>query len=312
MEKIKGLAKLIGNTKTIKIVYKIDGILRHVYCKCEWLNLSGSVKDRVAFRMLSDAYKDGRLQPGGQICEVTSGNMGISLAAVSRILGNEVIACMPEFMSKERIELLKLYGAKVELYKGFDECFHAADEYGKKGTFLPKQFENKSNFLAHYEGTGVEILKSVPQIDAFIAGVGTSGTLSGCGTYLKENTNCKVYALEPSESKILSTKVAHGPHGIQGLSDDLIPKLFDYNLIDGIVEVSTEDSISMAQKLCKELGLGVGISSGANFLGAVLLAEENVVTVFSDDNKKYLSTDLTKNIKSNLVDRIELIGIEEV
>lgn len=312
-EKLLNLKKMIGNTPLIKINYKYKNISRSAYMKAEWYNLTGSIKDRVAYSILLHAYEQGLINEKTKICEVSSGNMGISFAALGHYLGNSVTICIPHTMSKERIELIKSYGANVILTENFAEAFKLADKYEKEGYFIPHQFENKYNALAHYETTAPEIASHLNDIPAFIAGVGTSGTLTGCGMYFKEKYGSKLYALEPIQSSILTCGKSNGPHQIQGLSDDLIPALYNKDLFDDIIRVDDTDSIVMAQKLCKELSLGVGISSGANFLGCVLSGENNIVSVFSDDNKKYLSTNLCNDtLKSKLVDSIELIDFEVI
>lgn len=306
--KFKELEKLIGNTPLVKINYEYNGKIKSIFTKLEWYNLSGSIKDRPALQILKQAYYSGNLKLGQTICETTSGNMGISICAISKHLNCPVVICMPKFMSEERKQLLKLYGAKLELTENFKHAFLKADEYRKNGAFLTSQFENNNNSLAHQQ-TGLEIYNKVKNISCFVSGIGTGGTIVGTGKYLKQKTNCKIIAIEPEESKILSTGVS-GCHKIQGLSDEIIPKLYQPQIIDNILQIKSNDAICMAQKLCSNLGLGVGISSGANFLGCVLSGLNNCATVFADDNKKYLSTDLANNLQSNLVDKIKLINCE--
>ena len=312
-EKLLNLKQLIGNTPLIKINYKYKSIYRCAYMKAEWYNLTGSIKDRVAYYILLHAYENGLIKDDTRICEVSSGNMGISFAALGHYLGNSVTICIPKTMSEERIKIIKSYGANVILTNDFKEAFEITNKFEAEGYFIPHQFENEYNALAHYETTAKEIASKLEEVPAFIAGVGTSGTLTGCGGYLKEKYNSSIYALEPIQSSILTCGKSNGPHKIQGLSDDLIPKLYNPSLIKDIIRVDDIDSIVMAQKLCKELSLGVGISSGANFLGCVLSGEKNIVSVFSDDNKKYLSTELCDDtLKSELVDSIELIDFEVI
>ena len=202
-EKFKSLEKLIGRTPLIKIRYKYNGCVKTACCKAEWYNLSGSIKDRVAYYILKNAYENGELKPNKTIVEVTSGNMGISFAAISRYLGNKMVAVMPKFMSEERFKILRMYGAELDLTEGFEEAFVEAETYKKQNAFLPYQFENKYNALAHYETTAPEIEKQTDKYPCFIAGVGTAGTLHGCGKYFKEKYNSKVFALEPLQSSLL-------------------------------------------------------------------------------------------------------------
>ncbi|MCQ2959673.1 MAG: cysteine synthase family protein [Bacteroidales bacterium] len=311
VNKFEQLGRLIGNTPLIKINYRFKGENRYAYIKAEWYNLSGSIKDRVAFYILKNAYEKGVISENTPICEVTSGNMGISFAAISRYLGNPITICIPRFMSEERFKLLKLYGAQLELTDDFESAFKKAEEYKSKGCFLTYQFENEYNMIAHYETTAPEIEAKISEYPCFIAGVGTAGTLHGCGKYFKEKHNSKMFALEPLQSSILTLGKSLGPHKIQGLSDEIIPGLYPKNLVDDIIRVDDNDAIAMAQKLCKELSLGVGISGGANFLGCVLSGYNGAMSVFADDNKKYLSTALAdESIHSQLVDEIELLGFE--
>ena len=309
MENIKGL---IGNTPIIKINYEYKNKILSAFFKAEWYNLTGSIKDRVALNIIKEGYDNGRLKPKQEIVEVTSGNMGISLTAIGVLLGHKVTIFMPKKMSNERKLLLKLYGANLIETEGFEEAFELSEKYAKeKSAFIAHQFENVSNANAHKSTTAVEILNQIKdKINGFIAGVGTSGTLSGVGSVLKEKLGIKLFALEPESSKLFSTGKTHGEHKLQGLSDNIIPKLYNPKIVDEIISVSDDDAIAMAQKLSKELGLGVGISSGANFVGVVLSGLNNMVSVFADDNKKYLSTDLAKPISTNLVENIKLINYE--
>ncbi len=301
---------LIGNTPLLAIHCHYKGSRRTVFAKAEHLNLSGSIKDRMAFHILATAYRDGAIRKGDIIAEATSGNTGISFAAIGHAFGNPVHVFMPEWMSKERIALIKSYGAAVTLVSheegGFVGCIEKADtfsyEHGR--VFLPHQFSNLANPEAHYLTTGPELWSQLGSVgfepDAFVAGVGTGGTIVGMAAFLKEmNPNVKLFPLEPAESPTLSTGHQVGNHRIQGISDEFIPAICDLKKLDEVIAVSDGDSILMAQKLACELGLAVGISSGANFIGALLAMERLgsdavVATVFSDDNKKYLSTDLVQ------------------
>ena len=307
MNKLNEVKRLIGNTPLIEVSYSYKGKVKTVLAKLEWYNLSGSIKDRPAYEIIKTAYEKGELKEGQTICETTSGNMGISISAIARLINNPVVICMPKFMSEERKELLKLYGAKLELTENFIEAFKKAEEYKKNGAYLTYQFENDNNPKAHFNGTAKEIFSKLKDIPYFVSGVGTGGTLMGIGSFLKSKLGTKIVALDPKEASLLTFGRSMGKHKIQGLSDEIIPGIYDRSLVDSIIQISSDDAVCMAQKLCKELGLGVGISSGANFLACVLTGDR-AVTVFADDNKKYLSTDLSGNLKSDLVDEIKLIG----
>ncbi len=307
MNKLNEVKRLIGNTPLIEVSYSYKGKVKTVLAKLEWYNLSGSIKDRPAYEIIKTAYEKGKLKEGQTICETTSGNMGISISAIARLINNPIVICMPKFMSEERKELLKLYGAKLELTENFIEAFKKAEEYKKNGAYLTYQFENDNNPKAHFNGTAKEIFSKLKDIPYFVSGVGTGGTLMGIGSFLKSKLGTKIVALDPKEASLLTFGRSMGKHKIQGLSDEIIPEIYDRSLVDSIIQISSDDAVCMAQKLCKELGLGVGISSGANFLACVLTGDR-AVTVFADDNKKYLSTDLSGNLKSDLVDEIKLIG----
>lgn len=318
---------VIGNTPMINITYKYKGKENNVYAKLEMYNITGSIKDRVAYYIIKNAKEKGDLEENKPIIEATSGNTGISLSALGAYYKYPVYIFMPDWASKERIELMKLYGANIKLISkeqgGFIKCVEEAKKLAKElNGFLANQFENKDNILAHYETTGKEILGQLEgkNIAGFVSGVGTGGTLIGIGKRLKEQDNkIKVYALEPEKMPILSNGKILGQHKIEGIGDDFIPDIFkrNENIIEkDILLINDEDAINMARKLAKELGLGVGISSGANFIGSVLAQstlEGNIVTVFADDNKKYLSTDLGKKITNNtsfISNRVELLNYE--
>jgi cysteine synthase A len=308
--KIRHLWNMVGNTPMLEIAYRYGGTCRKIYVKCEHYNLTGSIKDRMALYILQQAYHLGHIKREDTIVEATSGNTGISFSAIGRALGNKVKIIMPDWLSKERIEIIKSLGAEVILVSkaagGFlgsialSEKMAAADS----NIFLPRQFDNRFNADAHSKTTAKEIWMQMQSIDitpaAFVAGVGTGGTIMGVGAYLKaRNPAIKIHPLEPAESPTLTTGYKVGSHRIQGISDEFIPSIVDLNQLDEVIQVSDGDSILMAQKLSKELGLAVGISSGANFIGAIQLQnkynlKQGVVTVFCDSNKKYLSTDLLK------------------
>jgi cysteine synthase A len=307
---IHGLSSLIGNTPLLEIEFLYKGKPRRIFAKAEQLNMTGSIKDRMALYIMKEAYANNTIKPGDRVIEATSGNTGISFSAVCRALGHPVTIFMPDWMSDERKNLIRSLGAEIILVSkeggGFRGSIQRTHEMAAsaKNTFLPRQFENNDNMMAHYTTTGPEIWWQLRfhnmTPDAFIAGVGTGGTIMGAGLYLKEqNPAIKLYPLEPSNSPTMSTGYKVGAHRIQGISDEFIPEIVKLGQLDEVVAVDDGDSIIMAQKLAGELGIGVGISSGANFLGALLKLEElgsdaKIVTVFSDDNKKYLSTGLMK------------------
>jgi cysteine synthase A len=323
----RGLGFLVGNTPLLGIECRVRGRKRIVYAKAEQLNLTGSIKDRMALHILRRAYLRGTLKPGAPIAEATSGNTGISFAAVGRALGHPVTIFMPDWMSQERKDLIRSLGAEVRLVSqqegGFLGAIRLAEEFAARtpGAFLPRQFSNADNLEAHAETTGPEIWWQLRfqdlKPDAFVAGVGTGGTVMGVGRYLRSmRPSVKVHPLEPSNSPTLSVGRRVGKHRIQGISDEFIPPIVDLSSLDAVVAVDDGDSILMAQKLARELGLGVGISSGANFLGAIAVQDRLgedavVVTVFADDNKKYLSTDLMREEpvrEGFLSPTVELLG----
>ena len=317
--------KLIGNTPMIKINYEYNRKQKSIYTKLEYYNLTGSIKDRVAYYIIENAKKRGELKEGMPIIEATSGNTGISLSALGTYYNHPVYIFMPDWASRERIELMKSFGAKVILISkedgGFIKCVEEAKNLAEeKQGFLSNQFANIDNFQAHYETTGVEMIEQIPEkVDGFVSGVGTGGTLMGTGAKLKEKyKDLKIVAIEPDKMPIISQGKKIAQHKIEGIGDDFVPDLIDKTKIDKIILVNDEDSINMSRKLSKELGLGVGISSGANFIGSVLLNEglnNPVSTVFADDNKKYLSTDLSKEIDYNkdfISNQIKLINYELV
>ncbi|MEM9600582.1 MAG: PLP-dependent cysteine synthase family protein [Pseudomonadota bacterium] len=302
------LEKLIGNTPMIAIDLSYQGDRRRIFAKLEYFNLSGSIKDRMALEVLRQAYETKALRPGDTIVEATSGNAGIALSALGRALGHPVVIYMPDWMSVERIELMRNYGADVRLVShaegGFLGSIAKTQELARtrNDVFLPRQFENEDNCNAHCRTTGPEILAQLDEAgaraSAFVAGVGTGGTVMGVGRALRQRDPAiRIHPLEPMESPTLSTGYKVGKHRIQGVSDDFIPDILCLQSLDRVVSVNDGDGIIMAQRLSAEFGLGVGISSGANLIGAIKAGHDggDVVTVFCDDSKKYLSTDLTKN-----------------
>ncbi len=324
-DKIRGISSLIGNTPVLEIDFLYKGEKRLIYAKAENFNMTGSIKDRMAFHIISKAYEKGALKPGMPIIEATSGNTGISFSAIGRALGHPVVIFMPDWMSRERINLIEGFGAQINLVSkeqgGFLGSIEMADKLALEiDGFRPQQFSNNDNCEAHQLTTGSELwwqLKYRDLVpDAFVAGVGTGGTVMGAGYFLKEqNPEIAIHPLEPSNSPTLTTGYKVGKHRIQGISDEFIPQIVDLEFLDEIVEVDDGDSIIMSQKLA-QLGIGVGISSGANFLGALKIQEKIgknaiVATIFSDDNKKYLSTDLLckEPVKEGFLStNIELLG----
>jgi len=330
LKKIAELEHLVGNTPLVEICFRYKGNNRKVYAKLEYFNFSGSVKDRMALHCLKRAYQSGEIKEGYTIAETTSGNTGIAFCAQGRYLGHECMIFMPDWMSAERVNLMKSFGATIQLVSreegGFLGCLRKTEEFSKAGNvYLPNQFSNEYNTEAHYTTTGPEILKQMDKlgekIHGVVAGVGTGGTIMGVGKYLRGvDSKIKVFPMEPESSPTLSTGYQIGKHRIAGISDEFIPAIMDMVFCNKTISVDDGDSIIMAQQLSKNLGLGVGISSGANFLAAIkasdLIGEgSNIVTTFSDDNKKYLSTDYTKEepIKDGyLSPDVELLGIKVV
>ena len=316
---------VIGNTPMIKIEYKYKGEENYVFAKLEYFNLTGSIKDRVAYYIIKNAKERGELKEKMPIVEATSGNTGISLAALGAYYKHPVYIFMPDWASVERVKLLKSYGAEVILISreegGFVKCVTEAKKMAKEmNGFLANQFANRDNYLAHYETTGEEIINQMTEdISGFVSGVGTGGTLIGTGERLKKNfPNMLITAIEPDKMPMISGGKIQGQHKIEGIGDDFVPDLVEKSKIDKIILINDNDAINMSRKLARELGLGVGISSGANLIGSVLLADEikgNVVTVFADDSKKYVSTDLFKEIDLNsnfISNQIELINYQKI
>ncbi|NLW52553.1 MAG: cysteine synthase A [Tissierellia bacterium] len=295
---MKKLLDTIGNTQLIKL----EHVTKHdIYVKVEKTNPAGSIKDRPAYYMIKDAIETGKLQEGMKIVEPTSGNTGIALAMIGKALGFEVEVVMSESMSVERRALMKSFGAKVILTKGelgLRGSVEKAQELVEQGGyFMPNQFDNPANIRAHMETTAPEIIESKLELKGFIAGVGTGGTVTGVGRVLKDlNKDIQVWALEPAESSLF-TENKPGPHKIQGIGPNVVPKNFDRNVVDQIITIKSDDAIEMAKRLSQEEGLMVGISSGANVLGAIKMAEAiggPIVTVLPDTSERYLSTALFK------------------
>ena len=327
--RLTSIARMIGNTPMLAIECRFRGTRRVVHAKAEYFNLTGSIKDRMALHILRRAYSERRIQPGDTIAEATSGNTGISLAAVGRALGHPVTIFMPDWMSRERVDLIHGLGASIvpvgHAQGGFVGSIRKAEEMAAATphVFLPRQFANAANVEAHEITTGPEIwwqlAESGHSPDAFVAGVGTGGTVMGVGRFLRtRKPDVRVHPLEPAESPTLTAGRKVGAHRIQGISDEFIPEIVHLDELDRVISVSDGDAILMAKKLAATLGLAVGISSGANFLGALLAQDAlspdaTVVTVFPDSNKKYLSTDLMRDEPvrdSYLSPGVELLGFE--
>ena len=313
----------------ILILYNILGYkdkLRSVFSKLEYYNLTGSIKDRLAYFIINNAKEEGILKDKQCIVEATSGNTGISLAAIGSFYKHPVHIFMPEWASIERRKLMESYGAKVHLISrrdgGFRKCVSEAEDYAKRiDGFYVSQFTNVDNMKVHYKTTASEIIDQMKNlsIDGFVSGVGSGGTIMGVGKRLKEKYNhVFINAIEPENMPIMSSGKILSSHKIEGIGDDFMPEIVDKDLFTDITLINDEDAINMSRLLSRELGLGVGISSGANLIGSILLEDRidgNVVTIFADDNKKYLSTDLLKSVDNNpdfISNQIELIDYEVI
>lgn len=305
------LRHMIGNTPLLEIRFRFRGSERVIHAKAEHINMTGSIKDRMAFHILRTAYQRGRIEPGDTIVEATSGNTGISFAAIGRALGHPVVIFMPDWMSAERAALIRSFGAKVvpvtREQGGFVGSIALTEEFasGETRCFLPRQFSNEANVQAHELTTGPELWSQMQSsgmhLDAFVAGVGTGGTIMGVGRFLRRrNPAIRLHPVQPAESPTLTTGCKVGKHRIQGISDEFVPAILQLDQLDPVIDANDGDSILMAQKLASGLGLAVGISSGGNFIAALKAQEALggkavVATVFPDDNKKYLSTDLLRD-----------------
>ena len=292
--------ELIGNTPLIEIFYRFRGQERSFFAKLEYYNFTGSIKDRVVWYILKKAKEEGILKDGVPLVEATSGNTGISLSALGALFSHPVQIYMPDWASRERVSLMESYGANVVLVSkeegGFLKCIERARKHAEEHQgFLLNQFSNEWNKEAHTNTTAKEIEKVLGSIDGFISGIGTGGTLMGVGEYFKKKYGSKIIALEPENMSLLELHTK-GSHKIVGIGDDFIPDLVNPKQIDHIVTISDEEALAMSRKLARELGLGVGISGGANALATILENKDNekLVTVFPDDQKKYLSGDYTK------------------
>lgn len=288
---------LVGNTPLVKLNKLASD--KKVYAKLESDNPGGSVKDRIALKMIEEAEKNGELKPGYTIVEPTSGNTGIGLAMIAAVKEYNVILVMPESMSEERRKLLKAYGAELILTPAEGGMTGAVKEAQKlveanSDYFMPSQFDNPANPQAHKETTAEEIINDLDRVDALVIGVGTGGTLSGTGEVLKKKFNdLKIYAVEPANSSVISGGEP-GSHKIQGIGAGFIPEVLDKNLIDEVVTVKNDEAFDTAKRLAQEEGLFVGISAGANIAASLKVAEDydsdaNIVTVLPDTGERYLS-----------------------
>ena len=303
---VKNAYDLVGSTPLVELKHLKDelGLLGNIYAKVEYFNPAGSIKDRIALKMIVDAENKGLLKPNSTIIEPTSGNTGIGLASISAMKGYHCIIVMPESMSIERRKIIKAYGAELVLTEaslGMKGAIAKAKELNEqiKDSIILGQFDNLSNVAAHYETTGPEIYKDLDgKIDAFVAGVGTGGTITGVGKFLKERIkDVKVYAVEPETSPVLSKGTA-GKHMIQGIGAGFVPSILDTSIYDEVIPVSNEDAFKYARMMGKKEGILVGISSGAALCAAFSLAKQekyknkNIVVILPDTGDRYLSTQL--------------------
>ncbi len=296
-----GILELVGKTPVLKVNSLVDENSAEVYVKLEKFNPGGSVKDRAALGMIEKAEKEGLLKPGVTIVEPTSGNTGIGLAMIGKLKGYKVIIIMPETMSKERRDLIKAYGAELVLTegsKGMKGAIEKALEYEKQGGyFIPQQFENIANPEKHYATTAEEIFEDINDLDYFISGVGTGGTVTGVGKNLKEKiSGLKVIAVEPSKSPVLSGGNP-GPHKIQGIGAGFVPGNYDSSIIDEVVQVTDEDAFKTAKDFAAQEGVLIGISSGAAVFAALELAKKvgkgkKILAIAPDGGEKYISMGL--------------------
>ena len=300
--KAANILETLGRTPVVEISKKLNATSAKVFAKVEAFNPGGSAKDRVAAEMVAAAERDGKLQAGGTIIEPTSGNTGVGLALVSAVKGYHMILVMPDNMSQERIRLAKAYGAEVVLTPGADGmkgCIAKAEELRRStpNSFIPQQFDNPANPAAHERSTGPEIWTDLDgKVDAFVAGIGTGGTITGVARYLKtKNPNVKIVGVEPDTSPLL-TKGVSGPHKLQGIGANFVPSILDRSLIDEVVCVSAEDAGSTARALGAKEGVLCGITSGAAMWAALELAKrpdfvnKNIVALLPDTGERYLST----------------------
>jgi cysteine synthase A len=301
MRVVNNIAELIGNTPIVKLNTIAGPDDAEIYLKLESFNPGGSVKDRIGYAMIVEAEKEGKIKPGDTLVEPTSGNTGIAIAMMAAAKGYKAVLVMPETMSIERRNLLKAYGAELVLTPGPEGMKGAiakanalAEEHG---WFQPQQFDNPANPKIHRETTAVEILEALPDLDVFLAGVGTGGTITGVGEVLKEkNPNVKIVAVEPSASAVLSGGQP-GPHKIQGLGAGFVPTVTNTEIFDEIIQVDNEQAFDIARRLAKDEGILVGISTGCNVFAALQLAKKlgkgkKILTVAPSTGERYLSTPL--------------------
>lgn len=321
---------LIGNTPMIEIRYKLDGKENFIYAKLESYNPTGSVKDRIADYITQEAIAMGRLRAGQPIVEVTSGNTGIAFAAMGAHLHYPIHIFMPEWASEERKTIMRMYGATLHEVSKDDGGYLGALEQSKAfakeiGGYMPSQFDNMDNTLAHYYGTGPEIAMQLPDVGCFISGVGSGGTLMGVAHRLEVagryyGNKVKIIAIQPDTAPLLTGGEVNGTHKIEGIGDDFVPSIYDPSLVSEVMNINSDDAVNMSSKLSKKLGLGVGISSGANFLAAMRFKEKDtegrkVAILFPDDNKKYLTTSLSHPepvSNSCYSERVELIDYRRI
>jgi cysteine synthase A len=302
MKVYESIVDSVGRTPLVRIQRVLDGAKAKVLVKMESRNPLGSVKDRIAVAMVDDAEKQGKIQPGATLVEPTSGNTGIGLAFVAAAKGYKLVLTMPESMSIERRRLLAILGADVVLTPagdGMPGAIKKAEELVREtpNSFMPSQFTNAANPSAHYHGTGPEIWRDTEgEVDIFVAGVGTGGTITGVGRYLKErNPEIQVIAVEPDGSPVLSGG-SPGPHKIQGIGAGFIPEVLDQDLLDDVITLSSDEAGAMARRLAREEGILCGISAGGNVAAAIRLAKlpenagKTIVTVICDTGERYLST----------------------
>lgn len=307
LEPIHSVLELVGNTPMVKINKLVEEDMADIYAKVEFLNPCSSIKDRICHSMVNAAERENRISPGDTLIEPTSGNTGIGLAFVSAAKGYKLVLTMPDSMSVERRNMLKAFGAELILTEGQKHMMGAVERAQelaeKKGFFQPQQFKNPANPQAHRETTAREIISQAGDLDAFIAGVGTGGTITGVGEVLKKEVGEKVriIAVEPSKSPVLSGGKP-SLHDIQGIGAGFIPEILNRDIIDEIIQVSDEDAYETTRRIIRQEGILCGISSGANFFAAKKVARElgrgkKVVTVFCDTGERYLSTRLFKELE---------------
>jgi len=302
MKAVNSIVELIGQTPLVRLRRMIKPGMADVCVKVESFNPGGSIKDRIAFAMIKDAEERGILAPGGTIVEPTSGNTGIGLAMIAAALGYRLIVVMPETMSVERRMLMAAYGAEFVLTPGAEGMKGAIAEANRlisenSSYFMPQQFENPANPEAHRQTTALELLDQISRIDAFVAGIGTGGTITGVGEILKERLpQIKIIGVEPASSPVISGGKP-GPHKIQGIGAGFIPQVFNQSILDQIYKISNDEAMDTARRLAREEGLLVGISSGAAVAAALKTAEtmgegKTVIALAPDTGERYLSTDL--------------------